>query len=68
MIPGQIHNTKVPHNLQMGPIRQRVCPWQAFQVTLELIGPICKLQRKVSVGAVLTTLYIPLNLQISPIR
>ncbi len=37
------------HNLQMGLISQCVCPLQAitpyYDVTLQLIGPICKLQR-----------------------
>ncbi len=60
------------HNLQMGPVSQSVCSWQAFpakcKTTFQLNGPICNLQRKLCVDnmtpeVVFTTLHFLHNLQ-----
>ncbi len=61
---GQNHNTSFSSLLTNGPDKQECFPQQAFlawcNVTLQLFGPICKLQRKWSVvnrrpGAIFTT-------------
>ncbi len=76
MVPGTVFTTLLLCNSQNGPISQSVCHWHAIPtecyVTLQLIGLICKLQRKCSVvnmvpGTVFTTLLLLRNLRNGPI-